>query len=129
MVELIRKEYNIIAKNRGIIEPQNMSTQELLNTLSRYDSRCKVKSNCWKLLGIGPKKIAKIQNISSNELNKAGKLKKKSIDELKAIARLKRIKNIEKLTKEDLVLTLLKSESCALECNYMNNNNIDDLWW
>ena len=45
MVELIRKEYNI-AKNRGIIEPQNMSTQELLNTLSRYDSRCKVKSNC-----------------------------------------------------------------------------------
>ena len=76
MVELIRKEYNIIAKNRGIIEPQNMSTQEFLNTLSRYDSRCKVKSNCWKLLGIGPKKIAKIQNISSNELNKAGKLKK-----------------------------------------------------
>ena len=46
MVELIRKEYNIIAKNRGIIEPQNMSTQEFLNTLSRYDSRCKVKSNC-----------------------------------------------------------------------------------
>ena len=46
MVELIRKEYNIIAKNRGIIEPQNMSTQELLNTLSRYGSRCKVKSNC-----------------------------------------------------------------------------------
>ena len=26
MVELIRKEYNIIVKNRGIIEPQNMST-------------------------------------------------------------------------------------------------------
>ena len=33
MVELIRKEYNIIAKRRGIIGPQNMSTR--VNTLSR----------------------------------------------------------------------------------------------
>ena len=41
MVGLTRKEYNIISKNRGIIERQNMSTQELINTLSRYDSRCK----------------------------------------------------------------------------------------
>ena len=33
MVELTRKEYNIIAKKRGVIEPQKISTQELLNTL------------------------------------------------------------------------------------------------
>ena len=41
---------------------------------------------------------------------------------------MKRIKNIERLTKEDLVLTLLKSESSALEHNYMKHfsNNIDD---
>ena len=77
MVELTRKEYNIIAKNRGIIEPENMSTQELLNTLSRYDSRRKIKSNRWKLSKIGLGKIAKIQNISKNELNQAEKLKKK----------------------------------------------------
>ena len=128
MVELTRKEYNIIAKKRGIIEPQKMSTQELWNTLSRYDSRRKVKSNQRKLLGIGLKNIAKIQNISKNELNKAKKLQNKSIDELKVIARLRRIKNIHKLTKEDLVLTLLKSESSTLERNYMKqfNNNTDD---
>ena len=36
MVELTRKEYNIIAKNQGIIEPQKMSTQELLNTLQGW---------------------------------------------------------------------------------------------
>ena len=56
-------------------------------------------------------------------------MQNKSIDELKAIAGLRRIKNIEKLTKEDLILTLLKSESSALENNYMkhfNNNNTDD---
>ena len=45
MVELTRKEYNIISKNRGIIEPQKMSTKELMSTLSRYDSRLKVKNN------------------------------------------------------------------------------------
>ena len=103
-----------------------MSTEELLNTLSRYDSRRKVKNNHKKLSEIKLEKIAKIQNISKNELNKAEKLQKKSIDELKAIARLRRIKNIEKLTKEDLVLTLLKSESSALENNYMKYFNTDD---
>ena len=77
MVELTRKEYNIIARNRGIREPPKMTTRELLNTLSRYDSRHKVKSNRRKLLGIGlKKKNAKIQYISKNELNKAKKLQK-----------------------------------------------------
>ena len=76
MVELTRKKYNIIAKNRVIIEPQNISTQELLNTLSRYESRRKVKRNRRKLLKIKQEKIAKIQNISKNELNKAENLEK-----------------------------------------------------
>ena len=76
MVELTRKEYNIIAKTRGIIEPQKMSTQELLNTLSRYDSRRKVKSNRRKLSETKLEKIAKIQNISKNELNKIKNLQK-----------------------------------------------------
>ena len=44
MVEFTRKEYDTIAKNTGIIEPQKMTTQELLNTLSRYDSKRKLKS-------------------------------------------------------------------------------------
>ena len=35
MVEFTRKECNLIAKNRGIREPQKMSTKELINTLSR----------------------------------------------------------------------------------------------
>ena len=58
MVELTKEEYNLIAKNRGIEEPQNMSTEELLNTLSRYDSRRKVK-NRKKLSEIGLEKVAK----------------------------------------------------------------------
>ena len=76
-----------------------MSTQELLNTLSRYDNRPKVKSNGKKLLKIKLEKIAKIQNISKNELNKVKKLQKKTIDELRGIARLRRIRNSDNLTK------------------------------
>ena len=108
-----------------------MSTKELLNTLSRYDSRRKVKSNRRKLSKIGLEKIAEIQNISKNELNKTKKLHKKSIDELKEIVRLRRIKNIEKLTKEDLITTLLKSQSSAAEQNFkklFNNNTNDDTY-
>ena len=85
-----------------------MSTQELTNTLSRYDSRRKVKNNRKKFLKLVLEKIAKIKNISENELNQAKLLQRKSIDELKENGRLKRIKNIEKLTKEELIITLLK---------------------
>ena len=73
-----------------------MSTQELTITLSRYDSRRKVKNNRKKFLKIVLEKITKVKNISENELNQAKKLQRKSIDELKENVRLKRIKNIEK---------------------------------
>ena len=43
-----------------------------------------------------PKIISKIQNISKNDFNRVTKLQKKSIDELKAIARLRRINKNQK---------------------------------
>ena len=130
-IELTRKEYNFIAKNRVIQEPQNLSTKDLLNALSRYDSRSKVKNNCKKLLNIKLERVAKMQNISKNDLSKPEKLQNKSIGELWGIARLRRIKNYDNLTKEDLIITLLKSESSPAERNYMkyfNNNTSDDTY-
>ena len=59
MVELTRKQYNIIAKNRGIIEPGNMTTQELINTLTRHDSKHKVKKVRKKRLKLGLEKSLK----------------------------------------------------------------------
>ena len=59
-IELTKKEYNLIEKNRGIQEPQKMSTEDLFNTLSRYDSRRKVKNNRRKLLKIKLEELAKI---------------------------------------------------------------------
>ena len=81
-----------------------MSTEDSLSTLSRYDGRRKVKNNRKKLLKIKLEKVAKIQNISKNDLSKAEKLQNKSIHELRGIARLRRIKNSDNLTKEDLII-------------------------
>ena len=55
--EFTRKELNFIAKKRGIKGPQNISTEELLNTLSRYDSKRKVKNNSKKLSKIKLEKL------------------------------------------------------------------------
>ena len=88
-IEFTRKEYNLIAKNRGIKEPEKMSTKELLDTHNRYDAKRKVNSYRRKILKMGLEKIAKIQNISENELRKAENLQSKSIDELREIARLR----------------------------------------
>ena len=73
-------------------------------------------------------KIAKKQNISKNELRKAKKLQNKSIDELYGIAKLRGIKNYDNLTKEDLIFSLLKSESNPADRNYIKyfNNNTND---
>ena len=51
-----------------------MSTKELLDTFSRYDTKCKVNSNRRKILKMRLEKIAKIQNISQNELRNAENL-------------------------------------------------------
>ena len=78
-----------------------MSTKKLINTLNRYANKRKGE----KLSKIGLGKIAKIPNISENEVNQA------------------------ELIKEGLITSLLKSESSNAERNYMkhfNNNNDDD---
>ena len=101
-----------------------MSTKKLIHTLNTYDSGRKRK----KLSEIGVQKIAKILNISGNEVNQAEKLQWKPLDELKEIASLRRIKNRDKLTKQSLITSILKSESSDAERNYMKhfNNNTDD---
>ena len=113
MIELTREENNLIAERRGIKKHQNMSTKKLINTLNRYDSKRKTS----KLSKIGLGKVPRMPNISENEVNNAEKLQRKSIDELKEIARLRRIKNRAKLTKEGLIISLLKSESSDAERN------------
>ena len=68
---------------------------------------------------------------TDNDVNNIEKLQNKSIDELKGIAKLRRIKNRNKLKKEGLITSLLKSESSNVERNCMkyfnNNTNVSDI--
>ena len=96
MARLTRNKNNTNAKKRGILR--------LLSAPARYIKR-KVKSIYKKLVKKEPKKK------TDNEVYNEEKLKRKSIDELKEIAKLRRIKNRGKLKKESLITSILKSES------------------
>ena len=107
MVNLTRKKNSTNTKKRGILR--------LLSAPARY-IKCKVKSVYRKLVKKQPKK-------TDNELYNEENLKRKSIDELKEIAKLRGIKNRGKLKKERLITSLLKSESSNTECNYVKHFN------
>ena len=87
-----------------------MSTNDLLNAFSRYDSRRKSYAIRRKLGKVGLNKYIEKQNISENDLRKVAKLQNMSIDDLRKIAILRGIKNYDALAKEDLIYTLLRSK-------------------
>ena len=72
----------------------------------------------------GLKKIAKMQNLSQNELNQILEMRGQSRDELERIAKIRRIKNYEEMSKEELIISLLKSKQSIAEL--FNNNNLYD---
>ena len=134
MINLTRKRKSTNTKKRGILR--------VLSAPGRHIKH-KVKSIYRKLVKKEPKKTAKTPKILENEVNSVEKLQRKSIDELKKIARLRRTKNRDKSTKEGLTISFLKSESSNAERNYMkhfisntndgnntndDNNNDDDTY-
>ena len=114
-----RKEKITNTKKTGILR--------LLSAPDRYIKR-KIKSIYKKLVQKEPKK-------TDDEVYNEEKLKRKTIDKWKEIAKLRRIKNRGKLKKEGLITSILKSESRNAERNYMkrfnintkvDNNNVDN---
>ena len=91
--------------------------EELLSTLDETER------NLNTLLEKGLKRIAKMQNLLDNELNQIIKMYDQSRDELEHVAKMRRIKNRKRMSKEELVLALLKSKRGIAE---LFNNNIDD---
>ena len=112
MVNITRNKKRTNAKKRGILR--------ILSAPVRYIKN-KVKSVYKKLVKKEPKK-------TDNEVYNEERLKRKSIDELKEIAKLRRIKNRGKLKKEGLITSILKSEISNAERSYMKhfNTNVDN---
>ena len=74
-------------------------------------------------------RIVKLENLSQNELNKTIKLHDQSRDELEQIAKTRRIKNHKIMSKEELIIALLKSKHTIAELfnNNLENDKISDI--
>ena len=64
-----------------------------------------------------------MQNLSENEFNQIAEMRSQSRDELKRNAKIRRIKNYEGMSKEELIMSLLKSNQSIME---LFSNNLDD---
>ena len=105
MVKLTKYELKLIAKNRGINNYLNLSREKLLSTLDKLE---RITENLSKY---GLNKIVKMQNLSLNEL--------------KQIAITRHIKNYKDMSKEDLLIALLKSNQSHTKLRKSKDNNTE----
>ena len=64
-----------------------------------------------------------MHNLSQNELDQIAEMRDQLWNELEQIAKIRRIKNYEEISKEELIISLLKSKQSIAE---LFNNNLDD---
>ena len=64
-----------------------------------------------------------MQNLSQVELNQITEMHSQSRDELEQITNIRRIKSYEEMSKEELIISLLKSKQSIAK---LFNNNLDD---
>ena len=112
------KKIQNVVKNifRNKIEQIKKNANPLQNILAQVKKRK-------RLFEKGLKKIAKMQNLSENELNQIAEMLDQSRDELERITKIRRIKNYEEMSKEELIISILKSKQSIAE---LFNNNLDD---
>ena len=102
MVKLTTHELRLIAGKKGIKNYQNMSREKLLSALDKSEHITK------NLSKNGLKQIARMQNLSLNELEQIKKMQNLSKNKLKQIVKNRRIRNHKNMSKEDLLIALLK---------------------
>ena len=119
MVQLTKYELRLIAKDRGINSYLNMSTEKLLSTLNKLEC---ITENLSKY---GFNKIAKIQNLSLNDLEQIERMNNFLEKKLKQIAKARHIKNYKDLSKEDLLIALLKSNKSHTKLRKSKDNNTE----
>ena len=91
-------------KKGDIKNYQNMSREKLLSTLNESEH---IFEN---LSQNRLEQIAKMQNLSQNELKQIIKMQNLSQNELEQIARKRSIKNYNNMSREGLLIALLKSK-------------------
>ena len=117
MVKLIKYKLRLNERNRGINNYLNMSRKKLLSTLDKLE---RITENLSKY---GLNKIVKMQNLSLNEFEQIAEVNNFSENKIKQIAKTRRIKNYEVMSKEDLLIALLKSNKSHTELRRSKDNN------
>ena len=96
-----------------------MSRKILLSALDKSERNFK------NLSQNGLERIAKMQNLSQNEPEKITRMKNVPQNELEKIAKIRRIKSYKKISKEGLLIVLLKSEQSHVELYKSKFNNVE----
>ena len=96
-----------------------MAREKLLSTLDKLEC---ITEN---LLKYGLNKIVKMQNISLNELEQIERMNNLSLNELKQIAKTRSIKNYIDMSKEELLIALLKSNKSHTELRKSEDDNTE----
>ena len=98
-----------------------MSREKLLNALDESERNFNTLSEK------GLERIAKMQNLPQNQLKQVIKMQNQSRDELEQIAKMRRIKNYEDMSKEGLLIALLKSEQSPAKLhNKVEENKVEE---
>ena len=119
MTNLTKYELKLIAWNRGIKNYQNMSRKKFLRTLNKSDHNFKnISLNALE-------QVAKMQNLSQNELEQIKRMKNLPQNEIEQIAKMRRIKNYKIMSREELLIALLKSEQSYAELYKSKSNNAE----
>ena len=118
MVNFTTHELRLIAEKRGI------------KKLPKYVKRKVIKYSWWirayfqKYITDGLERIAKMQNLSQNQLDQITKIKNLPQNELEKIAKMRHIKNHKNMSKEGLLIALLKSKQSPDELYKSKSNNV-----
>ena len=96
-----------------------MSREKLLSTLDESERNFKnISQN-------GLERIAEMQNLSQNELGQITKMRNLSQNELEQTAKMRRIKTYKNMSKEVLLIALLKLKQSLAELYKSNSINAE----
>ena len=119
IVKLTKYKLRKTAKNKGIIGCQNKPKKELLRIIY------KLKRITENLSRNELNKIVKMQNLSLNELKKIERMNNLSLNALGQMAIARHIKNYKDMSKEDLLIALLKSNQSYTELLKTDDSNTE----
>ena len=96
-----------------------MSREKLLSALDELEKNFKnISQNRLE-------RIAEVENLSQNELMQITKMQNYSKNELELIAKMRRIKNYKNISKEELLISLLKSKQSHVELYKSKFDNLE----